>query len=385
MKSKNFKAIAAAALMSAFMLTGCADSIPVDEDIVSSSSKINISADSKMETGVPMEVVSEPEIKPASSRKEDPFGINKDKKDEAKKNDTDEEKKTDSAEVKKAKSDANKKAGEEKKSAETSKNETASKTEEAKKSEPAKKDSTNNILTGSFYEINGIRVSLDISQTSDGNYFCKILESDGYNKCRVYALTCTADGSTLYYENGSYNECVYDENGNEQSTVISSGHSGTIARYDTSIIFSDSDGTSYVFVNGTDFVEPEGTARAGSPDKNTADEDTASTNIDVISKNNYSDTYGANVTLEIELMSDNTYFCRVIEPNSSTTSNIHTFRCYDDGSSLVYSGGTYSLCTYNEFGYEKLDLISEGHSGSIELSEEGLEWTDSDGISYTFI
>lgn len=150
---KNTKIKVIATVMSALMLTGCADKIPTYDSVANGKASVAVE---KADAPKPVEV-QPAETKPVDS-----------KADEAKK-------------------------------AEKTKKAAATTTTTATTA------TTTNILTGNFYEINGNRVTLEIDAMADGTYFAKVLESNGCNDCFQYGMTCTANGSVLSYECGSYN------------------------------------------------------------------------------------------------------------------------------------------------------------------------------------
>lgn len=107
----------------------------------------------------------------------------------------------------------------------------------------------NSIVTGSFYDVNGSRVRLNITKQDDGTYPCEVIMSEGYNSCIVYTFTCFVNGSALEYDYCYVNKIVYDDQGNANFTTISEGSSGSLVRSSEGIFWANSDGTQDVFTN----------------------------------------------------------------------------------------------------------------------------------------
>ena len=107
----------------------------------------------------------------------------------------------------------------------------------------------NSIVTGSFYDVNGSRVRLNITKLADGTYPCEVIMSESYNSCIVYTFTCCFNGSALEYDYCYVNKVVYDDQGNANFTTISEGSCGSLIRSSEGIFWANSDGTQYVFTN----------------------------------------------------------------------------------------------------------------------------------------
>lgn len=111
--------------------------------------------------------------------------------------------------------------------------------------------SLSTISANSYFDANGAKVTLDVSLMSNGTYFCAVTQHESYNSAREYNFICEDYIGSLIYECGTYNQCIYDENGFETREEISAGHSGSITLTEDGLVWADSDGTSYTFVTNS--------------------------------------------------------------------------------------------------------------------------------------
>lgn len=111
-------------------------------------------------------------------------------------------------------------------------------------------DAQNDIPYGNFYDGNGSKTWLDITDFA-GTYHCTITSQDGLGRQYTWTFSGVpnADG-VIEYSDGRLDQIIYDEYGNISSYEnISKEHSGSLYRSNTGIVWYDSDGSQYVFIN----------------------------------------------------------------------------------------------------------------------------------------
>lgn len=103
--------------------------------------------------------------------------------------------------------------------------------------------------TGSFYDGNGSRATLNITKSSNNSYTCTV--STPYNAASHYEyhFIATQDNDTIVYSDCTVNLVEYNDDGTVKSnSVVGQGHYGSVISSNTGLVWYDSDGSNYVFI-----------------------------------------------------------------------------------------------------------------------------------------
>ena len=104
-------------------------------------------------------------------------------------------------------------------------------------------------MTGTFLDRNGSRVRLDIAQADDGRYDCTVTAADIFGSYYVWGFMADYADGDLVYDRGALSYITYDGNGAvTDNKIVSDVHAGGIRSTAAGLEWTDSDGTSYVFV-----------------------------------------------------------------------------------------------------------------------------------------
>ncbi|GEM_PF-4107363 len=113
-----------------------------------------------------------------------------------------------------------------------------------------KQPTRDEMATGNFYEGNGVKAWMDIIKHDNGEYFVTVTERVNAGETMIWGFVGTVTDSKLTYTNGSKSKEVYSDDGSvKTSTVIDSDHSGSVQFTNTGLVWTDSDGTTYTFIN----------------------------------------------------------------------------------------------------------------------------------------
>ena len=96
---------------------------------------------------------------------------------------------------------------------------------------------------------------------------------------------------------------------------------------------------------------------------------------------------GVRITAEIHKSdrNDNSYEITIYASESAAAHAEYHFYAHRDGNTLTYSNGYKQRIVFDEDGNVVEDtVVSQGHSGTIELYTAGFAWNDIDGSSFTF-
>lgn len=107
-------------------------------------------------------------------------------------------------------------------------------------------------MTGSFYDGNGSRATLEISKSNvgEGLYDCIVITPDTLANNVAYGFSARLENGMLVYDKGVKSCTTYDINGNiENVSILDEGHFGSLCMTNCGLSWTDSDGSSYMFIN----------------------------------------------------------------------------------------------------------------------------------------
>lgn len=109
-------------------------------------------------------------------------------------------------------------------------------------------------VTGSFYDANGSKATLQISKSTvtPGTYDIYVTCPVSLGEYKTYGANCNfqEEGTLLTYDNGATSRQVYDTNNNMiENSILDGGHFGHLRQNDGFIEWFDGDGSYYVFTN----------------------------------------------------------------------------------------------------------------------------------------
>ena len=100
------------------------------------------------------------------------------------------------------------------------------------------------IESGNYYDGNGSGATMNVRSAGAGVYECTVKVPDTDGDCYEYTFTAELEDSEAVYFDGEQ-ELVYM---NGDRGFVSDGHSGTLRNSNTGLVWTDNDGSSFVFV-----------------------------------------------------------------------------------------------------------------------------------------
>lgn len=294
------------------------------------------------------------------------------------------------------------------------------------------------LFAGTYCEETAGRAVMEVTRNSDDTYSVQVTWNVNANEKNIWNFSGEIDGrQVLRYYNCRKSTVAFDEYGNytygctglmTPYTTYTAG-SGWIKFDDFGITWSDDMGD---VLAGTVFVpyQTKPTAEKKETKKKDSKEDSGTTSINTESEEKSEENEreftgyiihdewekhskadeegtagscyyenegfetgffyaqdGSGTTLEIRESAQGAglYDCTVTEHDDENGDYVYHMTAWLEGDKLVYADENMEYVEYDEIGnMEDNWKVDGGHSGSIEHTDSGFKWKDSDGNSYTF-
>ena len=102
---------------------------------------------------------------------------------------------------------------------------------------------------GTYFDGNGTGAAAEIRSLGGDTFECTIKVNNSIDEYYEYTFTALLDGDTLsYYDGEQYFVTLGDDGDVANRGIVDEGHFGTIRNSNTGLVWTDSDGSSFVFV-----------------------------------------------------------------------------------------------------------------------------------------
>ncbi len=102
---------------------------------------------------------------------------------------------------------------------------------------------------GTYFDGNGTDTTAEIRSLGDDTFECTIKVHNSIGEYYEYTFTALLDGDTLsYYDGEQYFVTLGDDGDVANRGIVDEGHFGTVRNSNTGLVWTDSDGNSFVFV-----------------------------------------------------------------------------------------------------------------------------------------